>query len=119
VSWPNPQEVQLTRNEEWWGGAKSVAYKNVVFRAMSEQPQVNNVLITGEVDMAFNLSKLDIGNLDRNGLVITTKPGVTIWYGVFNMNSDLVGQKKTANLIYLASTLKATPLILEGQFSIR
>ena len=98
VSWPNPQEVQLTRNEEWWGGAKSVAYKNVVFRAMSEQPQVNNVLITGEVDMAFNLSKLDIGNLDRNGLVITTKPGVTIWYGVFNMNSDLVGQKKNGKL---------------------
>jgi len=98
VAWPNPQEVHLTRNEEWWGGADTVAFKNVVFRAMSEQPQVNNVLITGEVDMAFNLSRLDVKSLEKASLTITTKPGVTIWYGIFNMNSDLVGQKRNGKL---------------------
>ncbi|MEN6599487.1 MAG: ABC transporter substrate-binding protein [Rectinema sp.] len=98
VSWPNPQQVQLTRNEEWWGGANTVAFKNVVFRAMSESPQVDNVLITGEVDIASNISKLNIGNLERNGLVITTNPGAIMWYCAFNMNSDLVGQKKNGKL---------------------
>ncbi len=98
VSWPNPQEVNVTRNDAWWNNAKNVAFKNVQFRAMSEQPQVNNVLITGEVDMAFNLSKLDIGSIERSGVDIVSKPGLTIWYGVFNMNSPLVGQKRNGKL---------------------
>ena len=98
VSWPNPQEVNVTRNDAWWGDAKTVAFKNIQFRAMSEQPQVNNVLITGEVDMAFNLSKLDLASIERSGIKITSKPGLTIWYGVFSMNSDLVGQKKNGKL---------------------
>lgn len=98
VSWPNPQEVNVTRNDAWWGDAKTVAFKNIQFRAMSEQPQVNNVLITGEVDMAFNLSKLDLASIERSGINITSKPGLTIWYGVFSMNSDLVGQKKNGKL---------------------
>ncbi len=98
VSWPNPQEVNVTRNDEWWGNAKTVAFKNIQFRAISEQPQVNNVLITGEVDMAFNLSKLDLSAIERAGLNITTKPGLTIWYGVFNMNSAKVGQKRNGKL---------------------
>ncbi len=98
VSWPNPQEVNVTRNDAWWGDAKTLAFKNIQFRAMSEQPQVNNVLITGEVDMAFNLSRLDTKSIEKAGLNITSKPGLTIWYGVFNMNSDLVGQKKNGKL---------------------
>lgn len=98
VSWPNPQEVNVTRNDAWWGDVGKVAFKNIQFRAMSEQPQVNNVLITGEVDMAFNLSKLDLGSIERSGIKITSKPGLTIWYGVFSMNSDLVGQKKNGKL---------------------
>lgn len=98
VSFPNPQEVNVTRNEAWWGGPNTVAFKNIQFRAMSEQPQVNNVLITGEVDLAFNLSKLDLKSIERAGVSITTKPGLTIWYGVFNMNSPLVGQKRDGKL---------------------
>ena len=98
VSWPNPQEVNVTRNDGWWGDAKTLAFKNIQFRAMSEQPQVNNVLITGEVDMAFNLSKLDTKSIEKAGINITSKPGLTIWYGVFNMNSDLVGQKRNGKL---------------------
>jgi len=98
VSWPNPQEVNVTRNDAWWNNPKSVAFKNVQFRAMSEQPQVNNVLITGEVDMAFNLSKLDLGAIERAGVAIVSKPGLTIWYGVFNMNSSFVGQKRNGKL---------------------
>ena len=97
-SWPNPQEVNLVRNEGWWGGAKSVAFKNVQFRTISEQPQVNNVLMTGEVDMAFNVARLDLNGLKRAGDVVTTKPGVAITYGIFNMNSDLVGQKRGGKL---------------------
>lgn len=97
-SWPNPQEVNLVRNDAWWGGAKNVAYKGVQFRAISEQQQVNNVLTTGEVDMAFNLAKLGLQGLEQSGLTVTAKPGVTIWYGVFNMNSDLVGQKRGGKL---------------------
>ena len=98
ASWPNPQQVQITRNEDWWGGAKTIAFKNVVFRTMSEAPQVNNVLITGEVDMASNISRIDMSNLEKNGLIITTNPGAIIWYCAFNMNSDLVGQKKDGKL---------------------
>jgi len=98
ASWPNPQEVNLVRNDAWWGGASKVAYKGVQFRTMSEQPQVNNVLMTGEVDMAFNLARLDLNGLKNAGLTVTTKNGVTIWYGTFNMNSDLVGQKRGGKL---------------------
>ena len=98
ASWPNPQEVDLVRNDAWWGGGSKIAFKNVQFRAMSEQQQVNNVLTTGEVDMAFNLSKLDLNGLQSAGVNLTTKPGVTIWYGAFNMNSDLVGQKRNGKL---------------------
>ncbi|HWR11187.1 MAG TPA: ABC transporter substrate-binding protein [Rectinemataceae bacterium] len=98
VSFPNPQEVNLTKNDAWWNDAKTLAFENIQFRAMSEQPQVNNVLITGEVDMAFNLSKLDIKSIEKSGVNITSKPGLTIWYGVFSMNSDLVGQKKNGKL---------------------
>ena len=98
VSFPNPQEVNVTRNEEWWGDPKTVAFKNIQFRAMSEQPQVNNVLITGEVDMAFNLSKLDLKAIERAGVSITSKPGLTIWYGVFSMASPLVGQVRNGKL---------------------
>ncbi|TXT49008.1 MAG: putative dipeptide ABC transporter substrate-binding protein [Spirochaetes bacterium] len=98
VSWPNPQEVNVTRNDAWWGDAKTLAFKNIQFRAMSEQPQVNNVLITGEVDMAFNLSRLDTKSIEKAGINITSKPGLTIWYGVFNMNSNLVGQKMNGKL---------------------
>lgn len=98
VSWPNPQEVNVARNDAWWNGANKVAFKNIQFRAMSEQPQVNNVLITGEVDMAFNLSKLDLGSIERSGIKVLSKPGLTIWYGVFNMNSDFVGQKKNGKV---------------------
>ncbi len=98
VSFPNPQEVNVTRNDAWWNDPKTLAFKNIQFRAMSEQPQVNNVLITGEVDMAFNLSKLDIKSIEKSGIHITSKPGLTIWYGVFSMNSDLVGQKVNGKL---------------------
>ena len=98
VSWPNPQEINLTRNDAWWGGASTVAFKGVQFRTMSEQPQVNNVLLTGEVDMTFNISKLGISELEKGGVPITTKPGVMIWYGLFNMNSALVGQKRDGKL---------------------
>ncbi len=98
VSFPNPQEVNVTRNDAWWNDPKTLAFKNIQFRAMSEQPQVNNVLITGEVDMAFNLSKLDIKSIEKSGINITSKPGLTIWYGVFSMNSDLVGQKVNGKL---------------------
>lgn len=98
ASWPNPQEVNLARNDAWWGGGKTVAYKGVQFRAISEQQQVNNVLTTGEVDMAFNLAKLGLQGLEQSGLTVTAKPGVTIWYGIFNMNSDFVGQKRVGKL---------------------
>ncbi len=98
ASWPNPQEINLLRNEAWWGGAQTVAFKGLQFRTMSEQPQVNNVLLTGEVDMTFNISKLGIPDLERGGLAINTRPGVMIWYGIFNMNSALVGQKRDGKL---------------------
>ena len=98
VSWPNPQEINLVRNDSWWGGASTVAFKGVQFRTISEQPQVNNVLTTGEVDMAFNLARLDLSGLEKSGLVVTTKPGIMIWYGAFNMNSNLVGQMRGGKL---------------------
>jgi peptide/nickel transport system substrate-binding protein len=98
VSWPNPQEINLTRNDDWWGGAKTVAFKNVQFKTIVEQPQVNNVLMTGEVDIGFNLSKLDFSQMEKAGITITRKPGVMIWYGSFNMNSALVGQLRDGKL---------------------
>ncbi|GAB1432335.1 ABC transporter substrate-binding protein [Spirochaetota bacterium] len=98
ASWPNPQEINLVRNEEWWGGANTVAFKGVQFRTMTEQPQVNNVLLTGEIDMTFNIAKLGISDLQRGGLTVNTKPGVMIWYGLFNMNSALVGQLRNGKL---------------------
>jgi ABC-type transport system substrate-binding protein len=98
TSWPNPQEINLARNDGWWGGAATVAFKAVQFRTISEQPQVNNVLMTGEVDMAFNLARLDLKGLQGAGITITSKPGVMIWYGIFNMNSSLVGQKRDGKL---------------------
>ncbi len=98
ASWPNPQEINLERNEAWWGGASSVAFKKVTFKTISEQPQVNNVLMTGEVDMAFNLSRLDFASMTKAGVAMTEKPGVMIWYGVFNMNSELVGQRRGGKL---------------------
>jgi peptide/nickel transport system substrate-binding protein len=98
ASWPNPDDVRLVRNEEWWGGAKSVAFQHVQFRTISEQPQCNNVLMTGEVDMAFNVARLDLAGLRNAGLTVTTKPGVAITYGIFNMNSELVGQRRNGKL---------------------
>lgn len=98
VSWPSPMEINLTRNDSWWGDASTVAFKNVQFRTISEQPQVNNVLLTGEVDLAYNFSLLDLAGLERAKIQITSEPGVTIYYGIFNMNSDLVGQKRDGKL---------------------
>ncbi|HRY56325.1 MAG TPA: ABC transporter substrate-binding protein, partial [Spirochaetia bacterium] len=98
VSWPNPQEINVERNEAWWGGASTIGFKKVQFKTISEQPQVNNVLMTGEVDIAFNLSKLDFSQMERSGVVITSMPGVMIWYGSFNMNSPLVGQLRDGKL---------------------
>jgi peptide/nickel transport system substrate-binding protein len=98
VSWPNPQEINLTRNEEWAGDARTVAFKNVLFKTITEQPQVNNVLMTGEVDLAYNLSRLDFKQMEKAGVKVTRKPGVMIWYGAFNMNSPLVGQLRDGKL---------------------
>ncbi len=97
-SWPNPTEVNLTRNEAWWGGASSVAYKNVKYRTITESSQVNNVLMTGEVDLAYNISLLDLNSLKKSGIDIFSESGVTIHYGYFNMNSALVGQKRDGKL---------------------
>jgi len=97
-SWPNPTEVVITRNDAWWGGASSVAYKNVKFRTITESSQVNNVLLTGEVDLAYSASLLDLSSLEHAGIAITSQSGVTIHYGYFNMNSGLVGQKRDGKL---------------------
>lgn len=98
VSWPNPQEVNITRNDSWWRGAENVAFKNVRFKTITEQAQVNNVLITGEADLSYNLSRLDFQPLEKAGVTITRKPGVQLLYGVFNMKSPFVGQLRDNKL---------------------
>ncbi len=97
-TWPNPTEVNLTRNENWWGGASNVAFKNIKYRVITESPQVNNVLLTGEVDVAYSMSLLDLASLEKAGVKVSSQTGVTIHYGYFNMNSDLVGQKRDGKL---------------------
>lgn len=97
-TWPNPTEVNLTRYEAWWGGASKVAFKNIKYRTITESPQVNNVLLTGEVDVGYSMSLLDLASLEKAGIKISSEPGVTIHYGYFNMNSELVGQKRNGKL---------------------
>jgi peptide/nickel transport system substrate-binding protein len=97
-TWPNPTEVNLTRNEAWWGGASTVAFKNIKYRTITESSQVNNVLLTGEVDVAYNMSLLDLNSLEKAGIKISSQSGVTIHYGYFNMNSVLVGQMRNGKM---------------------
>ncbi len=96
VSWPNPQEVNITRNDSWWNGADKVAFKNIQYRAISENQQVANALRTGEIDVSHNISRLELDSLGKAGVSLARGQGAgrTMYYIGFSMYSPMVGQLK-------------------------
>ncbi|EEX47894.1 ABC transporter substrate-binding protein [Jonquetella anthropi] len=64
VSWAKNDRITLERNDDYWGDKP--AYKTLVMRSISEDNSRTIALESGDVDIAYQISPMDIQRVEEN-----------------------------------------------------
>lgn len=100
-SWTKNDKLVLTRFDEYWG--EKPAFKTLVMRPITEQPQRAIELETGNVDIAQEVGPLDVQRLEQDpNLKIVRQPINTITYLGFNLTNKVLGNVKVREAIKAA-----------------
>ena len=114
VSWQNGDNVQLTRNENYWGEDAGY-YDNLTFKIITEDTTRVTALQTGDVDctVAPPESMLDVMLGDEN-LTLTASPGFGVTFLAFNTQKAPFDNADVRNAIYSAIDLDTIYSTLVG-----
>ncbi|MDT8715873.1 ABC transporter substrate-binding protein [Clostridium sp. 19966] len=82
VKWEKAQDIQLERNDNYWGTKAKV--DKVVFKFIKENSVRASELIAGTSDIIDGIDASDIKKLEDNKLKIFNEPGMNINYMAFN-----------------------------------
>lgn len=105
VSWQNGSQIDLTRNENYWGEDAGY-YDNLSFKIITEDATRVTALQTGDVDctVAPPESMLDVIAGDEN-LTMTEASGFGVTFLAFNTQRAPFDNADVRNAIYMAMDL--------------
>lgn len=106
VSWQNGSSVELTRNENYWGGDAGY-FERLVFRIITEDATRVTALQTGDVDctVAPPENMLEVMQGDEN-LTLTSSSGFGVTFLAFNTAKAPFDSAEVRNAIYAAIDLE-------------
>lgn len=107
VSWQNGTQIDLTRNENYWGEDAGY-YDNLTFKIIAEDATRVSALQNGDIDCTVNPpeSMLDSIKADEN-LSMTDAAGFGLTYLAFNTQKEPFNNADVRNAIYLALDLES------------
>lgn len=101
VSWAKNDRITLERFDDYWGDKPS--YKTLVMRSIPESNSRTIALESGDVDIAYQISPLDIKRIEENpGLAIHRVDTTAITYMGINVTKPLLSDERVRRAIYYA-----------------
>lgn len=107
VSWSSGDSIRLTRNDNYWG--EKPAYKDLIFRIITENASRTIELETGEVDISFNVDANDVARLEENpDIQVLNEASSTMNHIVINtVNFDTLENDKVREAMHMALDMDA------------
>lgn len=106
-NWSSGDKIEMVRNEEYWGDKP--AFKNMVFRILTDGANRGIELETGGVDIALEVSTNDLDRLNANSdLTILQGPGSTMNHLVINsVNFNVLTDVNVRKAMHMALDMNA------------
>ncbi|WP_107839570.1 ABC transporter substrate-binding protein [Metasolibacillus meyeri] len=105
TDWKKDQEVQLVRNEEYWGEKPHL--DKLTMKFIADQNMLTNALRSGDIDIAMDVKgqNREIIKQDSN-LELLTNAGLSIVYLDLNNKVGPTADKRVREAIYMATNVE-------------
>lgn len=109
----NLDELMLMRSEDYWGDVPY--YKNVIIKTIKNRFDRFDAIKDGEIDILANVPPLFATDLSKiPAVTVTSLPSLEVNFLIFNMDDEVVGDKRMRSAIVSAIDKNAFVDFSEG-----
>lgn len=113
VKWDRAQQIILTANEDYFGGASDI--KDLIFMIIPDSNTAFVALETGEADLSFDVSAVNIDQAKKNERLSVDSTISTYFYYV-SFNSEKIKDKRIRQaLSYAVDRNSINTIVTEGE----
>ena len=110
----SPTEIQLEKNEDYWGGAPSV--DRVVVRSFEDASALTAALQNGDIQGAYGLQYDNYSLFENDAYRISSTATSRCFFGQFNFDSPLMGDARIRRAVEMGiDKERFCSVIMEGR----